>query len=170
MRKSILCSFNADIICLGETHLFPNDQDIELTNDYVFRDHRRKSRNWASGRTFGGVCFFIRKTLFNTYNITDVDKSFDGIYALKFEHKQSGYSFIIINTYLPPENSIWGRDATRFYSHVLSIIYTMQDVNAIYMIGDVNSCIGNMNDYIEGIDDIRERSIIDHVKTNMVKL
>jgi len=90
-----------------------------------------------------------------------LDKSKDGIMAVKFTHKESLYTFVIINAYLPPDNSVWGRDATGFMSYVLSLVYLYYNCDALFVIGDVNSRLGKKSDYIEDIDNIPDRQILD---------
>lgn len=49
-------------------------------------------------------------------------------------------------------------------SHVLSLIYSLCDCDAIYLVRDVNSRLGTLTDYIDGIDDISERAVLDNIK------
>ncbi len=51
------------------------------------------------------------------------------------------FSLLLFSVYLPPENSPWGRDATAFYSHLLSGIYSSEDINGLLICGDVNGRI-----------------------------
>ena len=64
--------------------------------------------------------------------------------------------------YLPPENSPWGRDATGFMSHVLSLIYTLCKFDAVYLVGDVNSRVGTKLDFIPNIDNVSNRKVVDN--------
>ncbi len=66
--------------------------------------------------------------------------------GLTFTYKVSDYTFLLISCYLPPDKSFWGQDATGFFSHILSIMYRFCDVHAIYIMGYMNSCIGNKMD------------------------
>ncbi len=66
--------------------------------------------------------------------------------AIKFTHTESLHTFIIINGYLPQDNSVWGRDVTAFMSYLLGPI----DLYAMFLVGDVNSRLGMKLDYIEG--------------------
>ena len=161
IRLAAINSFNADIICLGETHL--RDNHMINIDGYVPYDHRRKHIHINANKASGGVYFLVKNTVYTDYKIVELDKSVDGIFALKFTHKKSKYSFVVINTYLPPENSVWGRDATAFMSHLLSIVYTVSDCDAVYCVGDVNSRVGNKVDFVEHVDDLSKRHITDHV-------
>ncbi len=155
-------SFNADIITIGETHLRGHDE-LCLDN-YKFVGHNRVHINVHANKGSGGVCFFIKYALLNDYEYKIVDKSIDGVLAIVFTHKISGYTFAVINGYLPPENTVWGRDATQFMCHILSLIYMLCNCDAVYLVGDVNSKLGNLNDFISDIDDIPMRQVIDSAK------
>ena len=73
---------------------------------------------------------------------------------MKFTHKFSNFSFLLISAYLPPETSPWGRDANAFFDHVLQLMYTYHDCDAIFMLGDLNALVANMPDVDVAIDDI----------------
>ena len=62
--------------------------------------------------------------------------------------------------------SSWGRDAITFYSHILSIIYSQPDCDAVYIARDLNDRIGDMKDFIPGLDNVPERVIIDKTKNS----
>ncbi len=75
----------------------------------------------------------------------------------------SRYKFTIINCYLPPSNSIYGRNATSFMAHLLSIIYKIDEYDAVYILGDVNSRIGDKIDFVSSIDHIQDRHVTDTI-------
>ncbi len=102
----------------------------------------------------GRSIFFVKNSAYNDYKITELDKCHEGILALSFANKISGYSFVIINSYLPPENTPWGRDATGFMSYLLSLIYTIPEFDAVFVVGDMNSRIGSKQDFLQNIDNI----------------
>ena len=77
-------------------------------------------------------------------------------------HKQSDYKIILISAYLPPENSKWGRDATSFFSHVTNEMYRYENVDLILLAGDMNARIGKLHDYIETVDVISNREVLDY--------
>lgn len=60
----------------------------------------------------GGVELLIKSWMFEAYYITVVDKSFEGILAVKFVNKETDRDFVALSCYLPPENSTRGRDAS----------------------------------------------------------
>ena len=95
------------------------------------------------------------------YNVEVVDKSYDGILIMKLIHKISNVVILLCVGYLPPENSVWGRDASSFYEHLVSNIYIHSDADYFIICGDLNSRFGNEKDFIPDIDDIMERNILD---------
>lgn len=95
------------------------------------------------------------------YQIEMIDTAIEGIIGLCFEHRESYYCFVVFSCYLPPEQSKWGRDASSFYSHLLSQVYLYTEADAIYICGDLNSGIGRLDDYINDVDDIPSRVALD---------
>ncbi len=81
---------------------------------------------------------------------------------LVFTHKISRYKFAIINCYLPPNNGIYVRNATSFMAHLLRIIFKIAEYDAVYILGDVNSRIGNKIDFVSSIDHIQDRHVTDN--------
>ena len=60
-----------------------------------------------------------------------------------FFHRETEYKFILVTVYLPPDNSLYGRDSTGFFSHLTNLIYMHTDYDAIYIAGDSSGRIGN---------------------------
>ena len=104
----------------------------------------------------------IKHSVFDEYSIDSIDKSYDGILAIKFISKHTEYSFVLISGYLPPENSVWGRDSQGFFAHALSLVYSYSECDAVFLCGDLNSRIGSLDDTSD-FDDINipQRTAID---------
>ena len=101
----------------------------------------------------------------NCFDVSIADKSYDGILCLKFTHKFSNYCFILMSCYLPPSNSVWGRDGVSFYNHLMSLVYNFSNADAIYIAGDLNSRFGDVIETIDLIDcQLPERKILDQGK------
>ena len=83
------------------------------------------------------------------------------VLGLKFNHKFSNYNLLVFACYLPPEYSTWGRDSHEYFSHLLSQIYLADDIDYLYICGDTNAKIGDLNDSIE-LDSILARTILDN--------
>ena len=124
--------------------------------------HNRQLRNINSRRNFGGIAVLIKCKVLNDYCVDAIDKSIDGLFVFKIRDKVSNYTIILIACYLPPERSPWGRDAGNFFSHILNLIYLhSSSCDAVYLCGDLNSRLGDKQDYIKGIDNITDRQILD---------
>ena len=106
----------------------------------------------------------MKKYLFDSFTISILDKSFDGILSVLFQHKSSEYQFIVFGCYLPPEDSPWGRDSDAFYGHLLGQIYLHNYVDNYYVCGDLNGRIGSSNDFNPATDNIPVRRVIDETK------
>ena len=63
--------------------------------------------------------------------------------------------------YLPPENSSRQEDVLCFYDDLLADIYQYQSLGTVCIFGDLNSRCGDLKDYIEGVDVLNERDVID---------
>ena len=159
VRQNILQGIKPDVICLRETHL-RNNAVIHLegyvTNSALF--HRTETNIYIEN---------IQKTVLPSKSVQDIytmsviDKSVDGIIIVKLVHKESKYSILLINCYLPPENSLYDRDAVGFFAHILSFIYQHCDCDLIQMCGDINSKLGKLIDYIPEVDVVPPRIILD---------
>ena len=159
LRKKLLKYIDSDIICINETHL-QGDTTIDIEG-FTFYGHNRHSTHIRAPKGSGGVDIFVRNDLFSHFNISILDKSYDGILGISIISKETEYSNAIFSSYLPPESSTWGRDATGFFTHLLAEIYTLSEYDSIILCGDVNSRIGLLNDSISGIDEISQRKTID---------
>ena len=91
-----------------------------------------------------------------------IDRKFDGILGIKLKNCSSDFEFIVFACYLPPEYSNRGRDAQGFYTHLLTQIYLNCESDAIFVMGDLNSRIGNSNDILQDIDHVPNRRAIDN--------
>lgn len=68
---------------------------------------------------------------------------------------------MLFTCYLPPETSVWGKDASFFFNHVMSQIYLCSEVEAILVCGDFNSRIGAFDDYLKEVDAMPPRAFLD---------
>ena len=157
----MLEKLNAEILCLQETHLSDNNTNQPWLDGYRWIGHCRTIKHVNANMTHGGVGVFIKESVYQTYHVSILDKSYDGILALLFKDKISGYCFTLYNIYLPPENSPYGRDSTAFYTHLLSLVYLHSYVDSSFTCGDINSRIADRHDVISAIDNIPVREVID---------
>ena len=162
MHKNIK-DIKADIICLSETHL-TGEQQLHV-DDYTWIGCNRPLVHVNAPKSSGGVGILFKNELFNSFSINAVDKTYNGILGVKFQHKFTDHTFIVICCYLPPDNSPWSNN-TNFLSHLISQLYIYGDVDNIFIAGDFNSRVGKVQDSIENIDDISVRSSRDGVVNN----
>lgn len=80
---------------------------------------------------------------------------------MSFKHKYSGNYFNVCACYLPPQGSSRYVSAQEFYDHLLTNIYEYQPLGQFIICGDFNSRIGDMPDFIEGVDMLPDRDVVD---------
>ena len=91
--------------------------------------------------------------------------SYEGVISMMITDKMSLFTVLLIACYLPPANSPWGRNATEFFSHILSIVYQFsEEYDVILLTGDLNCRIGKDLDFIPEIDEICNRKVLDQTK------
>ena len=162
MLSNAILSAEPDIVCINETHWIGNHK-IELQGYKCFAQNRQEVHINAN-KGSGGVATYIRSTLLNDFEVSIVDKSRDDILIMSLTNKTSKYSFLVIKGYLPPENTVRGQNAMYFFAHILGILYLYTHYDAYYMAADLNAPIGGHCDYIQGLEDIRPRTVIDNIK------
>ena len=162
LRTAIIKFTNSDIFGIQETHLDNNTSNQPSLPGYRWFGHCRNIRHIRSNITYGGIGIFIREELFNSYNISILDKSYEGILCILFKDKISDFSFTVYCCYLAPENSPYGRNSAEFYHHLLSLTYLHNFVDASFYLGDFNARISDKSDVIDDIDtQFVARNIID---------
>ena len=62
---------------------------------------------------------------------------------------------------MPPKYSTRQIDVNAFYDTILTSVYEYQSLGTIFVCGDFNSRIGDSSDFIEGIDVVPNRDIVD---------
>ena len=159
LRCALIKAIDADITCVSETHL--PDQNVLKIEGYLWLGYNRQEIHRNAPKASGGVGIFIKENLTQDFNVEIVDKSYDGILGVKFSHKSTDYTFVVFVSYLPPERSTRGRDAQSFFSHILSQVYLNYDSDALFVVGDLNSGIGNMPDASSDFDGIPQRTVLD---------
>ena len=123
--------------------------------------HNRQHTHINAPKGSGGVGIFVRNSLFDLFEINVVDRTYDGILGILLKSKLTDHDIVIYTVYLSPENSLWGRNATDFYSHLVGQVYLSFDNDAVFVCGDFNSRIGEVSDIISDIDRISHRAVID---------
>lgn len=121
----------------------------------------RKQTHIQAPKGSGGVGLLIKCDLYNSYNVKVIDHAYEGIIGVHFANKFSDFNFIVYSLYLPPENSPWGRDATAFFSHLLTQVYLHCETDALILCGDLNSRIGSIQENNDCFDNIPHRTLVD---------
>ncbi|CAG2201499.1 unnamed protein product [Mytilus edulis] len=161
VNTALICNINADIVSVCETHL-SGTNELDLAEDgYKWYGSNRTFIHRNAPKASGGVGFLVKHSILKSFDVRIIDKSVDGILGLLFRNKETDFTCVAFSCYLPPENSPWGRDAQTFYSHVLSQIYLNYDVDAIFLLGDFNSRLGNLKDVSTEFDNVTTRETID---------
>ena len=134
---------------------------------YSWFGHNRKEVHINAPTASGGVGILISDNIKNNYDISIIDKEYEGILALQITHKDTDFEILLISGYLPPENSPWGRNASGFFAHCLKLLYMYNNVDVVVLMGDLNSRIGNLFDYTPECDIISQRDVnIDPIVNN----
>ena len=134
LKGDIIKLINSDVICLTETHL-QGKQEISIEN-YSYFGLNRQSFHFKARKASGGVGICIKNSVLLKYQKSVISDSFEGILAIKLNHKVSEYSFVVVCTYVPPESSSWGKDCEAFFSHLMSIVYLTIHCDLLVICGD----------------------------------
>ena len=149
-----------DIIGIAESHLRNHDHSLSV-DGYTWFGQNREILHVNAKTGSGGVGFLIKNKLIEYYNIEILESSFEGILWLSLKSKESQRNLTICVCYLPPLNSSRQIDAQSFYDCLLTSYYKYQNDGELFICGDFNSRCGDMQDFIEGVDDIECRRIVD---------
>lgn len=145
------------MICLSETHL-PVNEELEL-DGYRFYGRARDSH---TGRpSSGGVGILIRNDVFQSYSVAVCCADTEGILGIRLTHKATEYTSVIVSNYLPPSNSVYGRDSESFFNRLLMLAYECNEDSNLLYCGDFNAWIGHVQDAPFNTEGIIERDCID---------
>ncbi|CAC5396569.1 unnamed protein product [Mytilus coruscus] len=145
---------------LAETHLV--GQSVVDIEGYTWFGHNRKHIHVRARTGSGGVGVLVRNDVLVNYNVDKVSDSVDGILWIRFSEKTTpDSSFYTCVVYLPPENSARSVNIYEFLDSLSSDIYTIPNGSPFYLFGDWNSRVSDMPDFIEGIDILPERNVVD---------
>ena len=144
---------------------FRNNETVSL-DGYTFFDHNRKNIHRNARRGSGGVGAFVKSDLFHQYDITVLDATVEDVLWLKFSSNTDAENIVICVCYLPPSDSTRLNDAELFYATLLEQVYSYQNEGRLFICGDFNSRVGDASEYIEGVDDVMSRDVVDHTVNN----
>lgn len=89
LRTVLLYSLEPDFICLNNNHL--SSDSLEL-DGFTWLGHNRTAHRRVV-KASDGVGIFLKTTVFDQYSVNIVDKVYDEILCLHFEHCDSQYGF-----------------------------------------------------------------------------
>ena len=140
LRCTVLGSYDADLICVNETHLKPVEE-ISMPG-YKFVNHPHYQSEVLGYKGHGGIGILVKKDVYDQYKVSMVYKDYEGILGLRLVHREHGRITHLYSMYLPPENSKYGRESNSFFYELLMELYKYDDVDEFVMVGDLNACIG----------------------------
>ncbi|MEW8545344.1 MAG: reverse transcriptase family protein, partial [Candidatus Thiodiazotropha sp.] len=158
-RQNIIRSLDCDIFSVNET-FFRNNETVSI-DGYKFYSRNRKNVHKNAKRGSGGVGVFVKAELTQLYDISVLDDVKEDILWLKFATDSYSENIILCVCYLPPSESTRLNDPELFYSTLLEQVYTYQNEGRMFICGDFNSRVGDASEYIEGVDDVILRDVID---------
>ena len=151
--------FDCDIFAVCETFL-RGSETLNLS-DYTWVGQNRNTNISPNARRgSGGVGVFIKNEFLVNYDLS-VDRSLDDVVFVKLTSKQDNTSLTVCVCYLPPEHSSRHMDVDSFFSDLMKKVYEYQNDDHLVICGDFNARIGCESDYIEGVDDVKPREVID---------
>ena len=166
LRSGVIHKLDPDIVTISETHCNDNINNQPYIEGYKWIGHCRKSCHRQANRQFGGVGVFIKRTLLDNFDFSVVNATIEGILGILFRCKYSDIEILVVSCYLPPEDSTWGRDNNSFFAHLLALVYLHSQCDHIFICGDFNARISDTKDFVNDVDRLQERQVIDNTKNN----
>ena len=151
-----------DLLTVAETHLIGNNELRVAGYTWVWQN--RTNIHINAKNVSGGVGLLIINTFASSYNIQVLDKSREGIFWMNFKHILNGICFNLCVCYLPPEGSSGYVNVDECFDNLLTKKYQYQGMGQYYICGDFNSRLGDLVEYIEGVDEVPPKDILDFSK------
>lgn len=148
-----------DILGIAESHLKVG-QCIHIPGYKVY-SHPRVNLSVKAKKGSGGVLCLVKDEICNSFNVKVLDCSYEGIMWLEFQSKGANFCVNVAVCYLPPQGSTRNVDSLEFYDTLLTQVALYQNRGAFMIMGDFNGRIGNQEDFIAGVDQIKHRQVID---------
>ena len=152
---------DCDIFCVVETFL--KNKEILAIPGYKYFSHNRINIHKKAKRGSGGVGIFIRNELMKRFSVCTLDDTVEDILWIKLSSLTNVRTddIVLCVAYLPPSESVRNNDPEAFYCSLLEQVYAYQNDGRLFICGDLNSRVGDESDYIEGVDEVRPRDILD---------
>lgn len=127
----------------------------------MFFGHNRTAFHKDATHGSAGVGVLVKESILETFDICIIDSEIEGIMWLKFKSKLSELSLLLAVCYLPPAESCRALDSELYFQNLLKQVYNYQKLGRFLICGDLNSRIGQNSDFVEGVDVVRPRTIVD---------
>lgn len=159
IRKAVMDFSCLDVVGIAESHLV-GDNELNVPG-YVWLGQNRKKLHIRAKGGSGGVGFLISENLLVSHSVTVLDSSEEGLLWIQLKDKDSDWTFNLCVGYLPPDGSTRATDVNVFFDTLLAQVSTYQNDGQYLICGDFNSRCGDSSDFIEGVDDLEEREVVD---------
>ncbi len=150
------------MICLSETFLRGN-QEIVI-DGYKWYGNNRVACHPRAKRGSGGVGALIKNDILQMFNVSILDNTEEDMLWLKLTSKVSEFVLCLCICYLPPKGSSRGSEGDMFFTTLTNQVYAYQNEGLVCVCGDVNARCGENTDFIEGVDCVPPRTIVDNVE------
>ncbi len=168
VREAIIQYLDLDIIGLAETHLVRGA--VLNIDGYTWFGHNRLHLHARARTGSGGVGFLVRDALLVDYDVSVLDKDYEGILWLQLKSKVSRETLSVCVCYVSPEHSTRDVDMSDFLDTLLMQIHQYQSEGQFFVCGDFNSRLGDRQDFIIGVDDVPDREVIDLTRNHYGEL
>ncbi len=138
-------------------------QQCKATNGSGTEENTATKKSY---RGSGGVGFFVRDDIMHKYKVEIVDKETDGIMLMSLTDPISDLSILFLGTYVPPENLVYGHHVEVIFDNLTNLLYLHNSYDMTFVMGDFNSRIGELEDYVEEVDMIDTHCCIDEETNN----
>lgn len=102
----------------------------------------------------------------NTFSVKVLDSTVEDILWLQLNGIDSDFTVCVAVCYLSPEGFTRPNEPDSFFENLLNQVYCYQNLGETYIFGDVNARCGTNSDFIEGVDDIQFRDVIDETENH----
>ncbi len=148
------------MIGIAESHL--NNDDVLNIPGYLCLGNNRKERHVRARGGSGGVGVLIKQELLESHDVTVLDSSEEGVLWIQLKSKSMHWSVNVCVVYLPPEGSTRAPNTNTFFDTLLTQISAYHNDGQYMICGDFNSRCGDASDFIEGVDEVEDREVVDH--------
>ena len=141
LRIQIIKYIQPDILSINETHAI--DNSITIPGYKIYQFNRPKSGKATRG--YGGVALAFRCEYLENKSLEITSRTIDGILGITIHDLVDNTKLIVYSVYMPPENSVKGRNCDEILGHLLGELYKHSNEHVI-ILGDFNAKTGMLQD------------------------